>query len=131
MLRRFMAFYKPHKLLFYIDIVAAILASLLSIVFPTITRKLVGETIPNKDIRMIIIFFAVLLIIWILKAILSYIRVKWGHILGVRMEADMRAMIFRHLQKLSFTYYDNTKTGHIMSRITNDLNTIEIGRAHV
>ncbi|MFA7057620.1 MAG: ABC transporter ATP-binding protein [Candidatus Cloacimonadales bacterium] len=124
MLRRFMAFYKPHKLLFYIDIVAAILASLLSIVFPTITRKLVGETIPNKDIRMIIIFFAVLLIIWILKAILSYIRVKWGHILGVRMEADMRAMIFRHLQKLSFTYYDNTKTGHIMSRITNDLNTI-------
>lgn len=124
MLRRFIAFYKPHKLLFYIDIVAAILASLLSIVFPTITRKLVGETIPNKDIRMIVIFFAVLLIIWILKAILSYIRVKWGHILGVRMEADMRAMIFRHLQKLSFTYYDNTKTGHIMSRITNDLNTI-------
>ena len=65
-----------------------------------------------------------MLVIWIVRAILNYIRVKWGHILGVRMEADMRSMLFRHLQKLSFTYYDNTKTGHIMSRITNDLNTI-------
>lgn len=124
MLRRFISFYKPHKLLFYIDILAAIVSSLLSIVFPTITRKLIGETIPAKDIQMIIIFFAVLLVIWIIKAILNYIRVKWGHILGVRMEADMRSKLFRHLQKLSFTYYDNTKTGHIMSRITNDLNTI-------
>lgn len=124
MLRRFIAFYKPHKFLFYIDIVAAIVASLLSIVFPAITRKLVGETIPNKDIRMIVIFFGVLFIVWAVRAILTYIRMKWGHILGVRMEADMRAMIFRHLQKLSFTYYDNTKTGHIMSRITNDLNVI-------
>lgn len=124
MLRRFIAFYKPHKVLFYIDIIAAIIASLLSIVFPTVTRKLIKDTIPDRDIRMIIIFFAVLLLIWIGKAILNYIRVKWGHILGVRMEADMRSMLFRHLQKLSFTYYDNTKTGHIMSRITNDLNTI-------
>lgn len=124
MLRRFIAFYKPHKHLFYIDIVAAIVASLLSIVFPAITRKLVGETIPNKDVRMIVIFFGVLIIVWAARAILTYIRMKWGHILGVRMEADMRAMIFRHLQKLSFTYYDNTKTGHIMSRITNDLNVI-------
>ncbi len=124
MLRRFIAFYKPHKVLFYIDIIAAIIASVLSIVFPTITRKLIKDTIPEKDIRMILIFFGILLIIWILKAILNYIRVKWGHILGVRMEADMRSMLFRHLQKLSFTYYDNTKTGHIMSRITNDLNTI-------
>ncbi len=124
MLRRFISFYKPHKVLFYIDIIAAIVASLLSIVFPTVTRKLVGEMIPNRDIKMIIIFFGVLLLIWIIKAILNYIRVKWGHILGVRIEADMRSMLFRHLQKLSFTYYDNTKTGHIMSRITNDLNTI-------
>lgn len=124
MLRRFIAFYKPHKFLFYLDIIAAIIASLLSIVFPAITRKLIGETIPNKDIRMIVIFFGVLFIVWAVRAILTYIRMKWGHILGVRMEADMRSMIFRHLQKLSFTYYDNTKTGHIMSRITNDLNVI-------
>jgi ATP-binding cassette subfamily B protein len=124
LIKRFIAFYKPHKLLFYIDIIAAILASLLSIIFPTITRKLIRETIPDKDIRLIIIFFTILLFIFIAKAILSYIRVKWGHILGVRIEADMRSKLFRHLQKLSFTYYDNTKTGHIMSRITNDLNTI-------
>ncbi|MDD3533541.1 MAG: ABC transporter ATP-binding protein [Candidatus Cloacimonetes bacterium] len=124
MLRRFISFYKPHSLLFYIDIGVAIISSLLSIVFPAITRKLIGETIPNKDIRMIVIFFAVLLIIWILKAAFTYIRMKWGHILGARMEADMRSSLFMHLQKLSFTYYDNTKTGHIMSRITNDLNII-------
>ncbi len=124
MLKRFISFYKPHKLLFYIDIIAAVISSLLSIVFPTVTRKLIRDTIPEKDVKMIIIFFGVLLVIWIFKAILNYIRVKWGHILGVRIEADMRSMLFRHLQKLSFTYYDNTKTGHIMSRITNDLNTI-------
>jgi len=123
-LRRFIAFYKPHKFLFYIDIVAAIIASLLIIVFPTVTRTLIKDTIPAKDTKMILIFFGILLLIWIFKAILTYIRMKWGHILGVRMEADMRSMLFRHLQKLSFTYYDNTKTGHIMSRITNDLNTI-------
>lgn len=124
MLRRFISFYKPHKLLFYIDIIAAIIASILSIVFPTITRKLIRDSIPDKDLKMILIFFTILFIIWLFKAILNYIRVKWGHILGVRMEADMRSQLFHHLQKLSFTYYDNTKTGHIMSRITNDLNTI-------
>ncbi len=60
----------------------------------------------------------------IFKTIFQYIRMRWGHVLGVRMEFDMRADIFQHLQKLSFTYYDNVKTGHIMSRISNDLNTI-------
>ncbi len=124
MLKRFIAFYKPHKLLFFIDIIAAILVSLLNIIFPTVTRQLIREKIPAKDVRMIVIFFIFLLLIFSARAILNYIRVKWGHILGVRMEADMRSKLFRHLQKLSFTYYDNTKTGHIMSRITNDLNTI-------
>ncbi|OQY39811.1 MAG: thiamine ABC transporter permease [Candidatus Cloacimonetes bacterium 4572_65] len=124
MIKRFISFYRPHKFLFILDIGVAFLTSILNVVFPTITRRLFKEAIPEQNIRLIITFFSVLLVIWITKASFNYIRVKWGHILGVRIEADMRAKLFRHLQKLSFTYYDNTKTGHIMSRITNDLNII-------
>jgi ATP-binding cassette subfamily B protein len=68
-----------------------------------------------------LVIFALMLLIYILQAVCQYIRVTWGHILGVRMETDMRSELFAHLQKLSFGYFDKTKTGHMMSRITNDL----------
>jgi ATP-binding cassette subfamily B protein len=89
-----------------------------------LTRNLLKDTIPNKEIRIAIMILAVMVGIMVFKTLFQYIRMKWGHILGVRMEADMRRDIFQHLQKLSFTYFDNVKTGHIMSRISNDLNTI-------
>ncbi len=124
MIVRFLKYYKPHLPLFLLDMGVAVLASIFSVFFPFLTRILLKEHIPNKNVEMIILFFAIIFFLQILSSITSYIRIRWGHVLGVRIEYDLRADMFRHLQKLSFNYFDNVKTGHIMSRITNDLNTI-------
>jgi len=124
MVKRFLNYYKPHRGLFFLDMGVAVLSALLSIFFPILTRTLLKTYVPDKDVRMIVLSLVVMLFIFIFRAIFNYIRIRWGHILGVRMEYDMRSDIFRHIQKLSFTYFDNTKTGHIMSRISNDLNMI-------
>jgi len=124
MIKRFIAYYKPHRLLFFIDMGVALLASVLAILIPSMVRTLLNTSIPEKNIRAIITSFLLMVLIYLVKMVFEFIRMKWGHILGVRMEYDMREDIFRHIQKLSFNYFDNTKTGHIMSRISNDLNTI-------
>jgi ATP-binding cassette subfamily B protein len=121
MLKRFISYYRPYKPLFTLDIVAAIVGSLLSIVFPQITRELLRNYIPNKNWDMMITLFLVMLAIYLVQTFTTYLRVRWGHQLGVFMESDMRQDLFEHLQRQSFTYFDNTKTGHLMSRITNDL----------
>ncbi len=124
MLKRFLSFYKPHKVLFFIDITVALLSSGLAILIPSMVRTLLNSYIPDRNVRLIFIYFALMILIYLAKMIFEFIRMKWGHILGVRMEYDMREEIFRHIQKLSFNYFDSTKTGHIMSRISNDLSTI-------
>ncbi|MXI86435.1 ABC transporter ATP-binding protein [Sphaerochaeta halotolerans] len=121
MLKRFIAYYRPYKGLFFLDMGVAIFASILSILFPTLTRQLLRVEIPDQNLKNMIIIFGLMLLIYILQAICQYIRVTWGHILGVKMETDMRSELFGHLQKLSFGFFDKTKTGHMMSRITNDL----------
>ena len=121
MLKRFIAYYRPYKGLFFLDMGVAIFASILSILFPSLTRQLLRVEIPNQNLKNMIIIFGFMLLIYILQAICQYIRVTWGHILGVKMETDMRSELFGHLQKLSFGFFDKTKTGHMMSRITNDL----------
>lgn len=110
--------------LFILDMAVAVTASALAVLFPMLTRELLKNTIPQNDIAGILRILAAMFGIYLFKTCATYIRVRWGHVLGVRMEADMRKDVFAHLQKLSFTYYDNVKTGHIMSRITNDLNMI-------
>jgi len=124
MLKRFISYYKPHKGLFILDMGVAVLSAILSVFFPILTRTLLKNYVPDKNVKMIVIALVAMLFIFILRALFNYIRLRWGHILGVRMEYDMRSDIFSHIQKLSFTYFDNTKTGHIMSRISNDLNMI-------
>ncbi len=124
MLKRFIRYYRPHIPLFVLDMAAAVLMAGLSILFPFLTRTLLKTHIPEKDISMIAWILSSMAGIYLANLVLNYIRMKWGHILGVRMEADMRRDIFRHIQKLSFSYFDNVKTGHIMSRISNDLNMI-------
>ncbi len=124
MLKRFIKYYKPHRWLFILDMSVAFLAAILSVFTPMLTRTLLKVHIPNKDLKGITLFLSLMAGIIIFKSLFTYIRIRWGHIMGVRMETDMRTDIFQHLQKLSFTYFDNTKTGHIMSRISNDLNMI-------
>ncbi len=124
MIKKFISYYKPHRGLFFLDMFCAVTASALAILFPFFTRSLIGEYLPEGNIGKIVIVLAVMMTIYIVKTILTYIRVKWGHILGVRIEADMRRDLFSHIQKLSFSYFDTVKTGHLMSRISNDLNVI-------
>ena len=121
MIKDFIKYYSPYKKLFFLDLLAAFLFSICNLVYPIITRDIMNEVVPNKDLRMLIIFGITLFIIFIFKAILNHFMQYWGHVLGVRMQADMRSYVFTHLQKLPNSYFDNNKTGVTMSRIINDL----------
>ncbi len=121
LMRRFVAYYRPFIKLFILDISIAAFSSILSILFPLLTRYLLNVPIPQRDYRGMTIIFAVMLAVYVIQAVSNYIRIRWGHNLGVRMENKMREDLFSHIQTLSFSYFDRTKTGTIMSRITNDL----------
>lgn len=121
MIKKFISFYKPYKLLFTLDLIVAFIASLCDLVYPMMTRSLINNSIPNREFRTIIIFGITLLIIFFIKAACGYFMQYWGHVVGVRMQGDMRKNIFTHLQKLPNSFFDNNKTGDIMSRIINDL----------
>lgn len=122
--RRFIRYYRPHWGLLILTMAAAVIGAVLTVFLPVVTRRLLDEAIPNNDLGAIVRGLGLMAAIIVVMTILNYIRVKWGHILGVRMEFDMRAQFFSHLQKLSFNYFDTVKTGHLMSRIAGDLNQI-------
>lgn len=121
MVKRFISYYKPHKKLFFLDILVAFLAAACDLVYPMMTRTLVNDSIPNKDIRMLVVFAITLIIIYLVKAACAYFMQYYGHVMGVHMQGDMRKDMFLHLQKLPNTYFDNNKTGDLMSRMINDL----------
>ncbi len=121
LLRRFAAYYKPHRVLFYTDLACAFIVALCDLFYPMIAKSIINDYVPNQNLRMLLIWSAVLLGIYILKAGLNYFIQYWGHIVGVRIQGDMRRDMFRHMQKLPFSYFDETKTGTIMSRMINDL----------
>lgn len=121
MIKKFISFYKPYKMIFALDLAVAFIASLCDLVYPMMTRDLINESIPDKNIRMIGLFALLLIVIFIIKAACAYFMQYWGHVIGVRMQGDMRRDVFNHLQKLPNSYFDNNKTGDIMSRIINDL----------
>ena len=121
MLKEFIQYYKPYKKLFVLDLLAAFSVALCDLAYPMITRNIMDNVIPNQDLRMLWVFAAALLTIFIAKAGLNYFMQYWGHVVGVRMQADMRSYVFTHLQKLPTSYFNNNKTGIIMSRIVNDL----------
>jgi ATP-binding cassette subfamily B protein len=107
-----------------LDLSCAFLIALIDLAFPLITRQFINDIIPNGKLRIFYIFIIALLVLAVVRAFLNYIIDYWGHIVGTRMERDMRRDLFEHLQTLSFDYFDNVKTGHIMSRIVNDLREI-------
>ena len=130
MLKKFFKYYRPHYKLFIFDMGTAIALAGLGIVIPAITYKVFKEYLPGRNLEMIYIAMAVWGILIVLQSLCDYINIRWGHVLGVRMEADMRRDMFSHLQKLSFSYFDRTKTGHIMSRISSDLTMIAESAHH-
>ncbi|MDY6012437.1 ABC transporter ATP-binding protein [Clostridium sp.] len=121
MVKKFISYYKPYKKLFLLDMLTALIAAICDLIYPYMTKELINISIPNKNLRMIIVFAIVLIIIFLIKALCTYFMQYWGHVVGVRMQGDMRRDVFTHLQKLPNTYFDNNKTGDIMSKIVNDL----------
>ncbi len=121
MLKRFVRYYRPHRVIFILDMLAALFVALIGIVYPIITREMLNELIPNKEYRAIVIAGIGLLILYLLRMLLNFFIQYYGHIMGVRMQAEMRSEMFRHLEKLPYSFYDNHETGKIMSRMTNDL----------
>lgn len=123
--KRFISYYRPHRALLILDISTAVARSLFTLVIPYLVVRLLGkEQLATSSLSTIWATIGVMGILILLMSICDYINTRWGHYLGAKMETAMRADLFRHLQKLSFRYFDNTKTGHIMSRISNDLSTI-------
>ena len=121
MLKRFISYYGPHKKLFTLDMLASLLVSIIGLLYPMITRKMMNEWIPDKNLQMLVTFGIVLFIMYVVRMLLRFFIQYYGHIIGVRMQAAMRSDMFRKLQKLPYSYYDNHETGKIMSRMTNDL----------
>lgn len=121
MLKRFISYYKPHKKIFFLDMLASFFVSLIGIVYPIVTRTMLNDLIPERKYRLIIIFGVLLLALYALRMFLNYFIQYQGHMMGVKMQAQMRSDMFSHLEKLPFSYYDEHETGKIMSRMTNDL----------
>ncbi len=123
-LRLFASYYKPHLRLFLLDMGCALVACLADLIFPYATRYTLNTLLPD---RLFGLFFAVMAILagaYIVKAVCKYIITYLGHLMGVRLEADMRTDILTHIQTLSFSFFDHNRTGVLMSRITNDLFSI-------
>lgn len=116
-IKKFAGYYKPHLKLFIIDLICAFGVAICNLIYP----KVAGKMIETANLNYVLLFSAILLGIFTLKAFLLYVVTYWGHVVGVRIQGDMRDELFRHLQKLPFSYYDETKTGSIMSRLINDL----------
>lgn len=124
LLKRFAAYYKPHRKLFALDMVCAFIVAVCDLFYPTVAKNIINDYVPNQNLRLLIIWGAVLLGIYLIKAVLNYIITYWGHIVGVRIQADMRRDMFRHMQKLPFSFFDANKTGTLLSRLVNDLQDV-------
>ncbi|MBE1556585.1 ABC transporter ATP-binding protein [Sporosarcina limicola] len=121
MLKRFFSYYIPYKKLFILDFSCAVIAALLELAFPLAVHRVVDDLLPSSNWSWIIWGCVSLLGIYIISAALHFVVTYWGHKLGINIESDMRKDLFTHVQKLSFRFFDNNKTGHLVSRMTNDL----------
>ena len=121
MLKRFLHYYKPHKLIFTLDMLASFFMAMIAILYPIITRVMLNDLIPGRKYRLIVIAGLGLLLIYVIRMFLNFFVQYYGHVMGVRMQAEMRSDMFNHLERLPFSFYDNHETGKIMSRMTNDL----------
>lgn len=121
MLKRFFNYYKPYKKLFILDFSCATVAALLELAFPIVVNRVIDTILPQENWRLIVVACLSLLFFYVVNTGLQYIVVALGHRLGVNIETDMRQDLYEHLQKQSFSYYDEQKTGKLMSRLTTDL----------
>lgn len=124
MIRQFIAYYQPYRHLFLLDFTSAVVVGLLELGFPLAINQFIDRLLPSKDWPLILLAAAGLLGIYALNTVLQYVVTYWGHMLGINIETEMRRRAFDHIQKLSFRFFDNHKTGHLIARITTDLHMI-------
>ena len=121
MLKRFISYYKPYKKLLILDMIAALLISVTGMIYPIITRTMLNDYFPNGLYKEIVIAGCIVLALYIIRMFLRYFVQYYGHVIGVKMQSQMRKDLFAHLQNLPYSFYDNNETGRIMTRITSDL----------
>ena len=121
MLKRFIGYYKPYKKMLTLDMLASLFISLLGMVYPVVTNQMLNTYIPNKQYRAIVVAGVIVLGLYVARMFLRYFVQYYGHVIGVKMQSDMRLDLFSHLQKLPYTFFDNNETGRIMTRLTSDL----------
>jgi ATP-binding cassette subfamily B protein len=121
MIKTMLKYFKPHKKLFILDMICAVFAAAVELMFPTVSRHAMYDLLPYKRFSSFFILMLIVAVFYILRSLAYYIMSYWGHIFGVRVEADIREDLFKHLQTLDFEFYDYTRTGTLMSRMTSDL----------
>lgn len=124
MLNAFLAYYRPHRALFLLDFGCAVLSGVLELCFPIAMKAFIDVLLPQGDLQLVLLGALGLLFVFVVNAGLMAVVTYWGHVLGINIETEMRQRAFEHLQKLSFRFYDNYKTGHLVARVTKDLEEI-------
>lgn len=117
----FLSFFKPHRGLFFLDMVCALFVALVDLAYPVISRKAINTLLPNLQYKTFFIVMGIVVLAYVVRSLLYYVITYWGHTFGIRVEADIREALFTHMQTLGFDFYDRNRTGHLMSRLTTDL----------
>ncbi len=117
----FLSFFKPHRGLFFLDMVCALFVALVDLAYPVISRKAINTLLPNLQYKTFFIVMGIVVLAYVIRSLLYYVITYWGHTFGIRVEADIREALFTHMQTLGFDFYDRNRTGHLMSRLTTDL----------
>ena len=117
----FLSFFKPHRGLFFLDMVCALFVALVDLAYPVISRKAINTLLPNLQYKTFFVVMGIVVLAYVIRSLLYYVITYWGHTFGIRVEADVREALFGHMQTLGFDFYDHNRTGHLMSRLTTDL----------
>ena len=121
LLKRFIAYYKPHRKVFALDMLASLIISIIGMVYPIFSRGMLNDLIPNRKFQLLVIYGVTLMALYILRMLMRYYVQYYGHVMGVGMQAQMRSDMFNKLETLPYAFFDDHETGKIMSRMTNDL----------
>ena len=117
----FLSFFKPHRGLFFLDMVCALFVALVDLAYPVISRKAINTLLPNLQYKTFFVVMGIVVLAYVIRSLLYYVITYWGHTFGIRVEADIREALFCHMQELGFDYFDKNRTGQLMSRLTSDL----------
>ena len=120
-LRIFLSYFRPHRKLFYLDMVSALAIAVIDLAFPAVSRWCMYTLLPANAWRTFWTVMAVVTAAYVLRSVFYYVITYWGHNFGARVEADIRRDLFRHIQELNYSFFDHNRVGQLMSRLTTDL----------